>query len=286
MTRAEDAASHTLAQLPTLELAAASGDAGVLAAEIAASFRQTVENYRVAFNLSMQEAVARATERVPEYEEKVLNCPPQDLAWYDLQALYERDPDLVLRRWEEVKQAAHDERRSGHGVARAVAVEKDPGSSWERARFIALHADLTQAWRPRDGQEQQLIDQMTQFQTMMECWQGVLTSYTMAVGRKRRRTERAGPYDELPRVSEAEAVKDAAAMVELMHSLYLRSLRALQDRRRASPPVIVRRAGQGRSTSRRSRSTSVAALDVAGRQRPALPDHSKAAILVLAATAR
>jgi len=85
---------------------------------------------------------------------------------------------------------------------------------------------------------------MAQVQTLMECWQETLTSYTMAVGGKRRRAGREGPSGEPPRVSQAEAVQGAAAMVELMHNLYLRSLRALQDRRRSSPPVIVRRAGQ------------------------------------------
>jgi hypothetical protein len=33
-------------------------------------------------------------------------------------------------------------------------------------------------------------------------------------------------------------------MVERFHGLYLRTMRALQDRRRLGPAVIVRRAGQ------------------------------------------
>ncbi len=66
----------------------------------------------------------------------------------------------------------------------------------------------------------------------------------MAVGRKRRRPVREEPSEGLPQVTQVEAVQGAAAMVELMHNLYLRSLRALQDRRRSSPRVIVRRAGQ------------------------------------------
>ncbi|HVS38459.1 MAG TPA: hypothetical protein VMS17_23070, partial [Gemmataceae bacterium] len=49
---------------------------------------------------------------------------------------------------------------------------------------------------------------------------------------------------ELPRVYIAEAVDQAAAIVERMHRLYLRTMKALQDRRRGGPPVVVRRAGQ------------------------------------------
>jgi hypothetical protein len=242
LTRAEVAAGHTVVQLAPLEPIAARSDAGELAAEITASFRRTVDNYREVYKLSVQEAVDRAEERLPEYEERVLKSPPNELDWHDLRALSERDPDLALRRWEEVKQAAQDERRSGHRAARVVA--RDGGSCWERAQFIALHTELTEAWQPRDGQEEQLIDQMAQFQTLMERWQETLTSYTTAVGRKRRRAEREEPAEGPPRVTQAEAVQGAAAMVELMHNLYLRSLRALQNRRRANPPVIVRRAGQ------------------------------------------
>jgi hypothetical protein len=45
-----------------------------------------------------------------------------------------------------------------------------------------------------------------------------------------------------PRLSEVEAVERSAAMVERVHRMYQRTLRALQDVRR--PAVLVRRAGQ------------------------------------------
>jgi hypothetical protein len=48
----------------------------------------------------------------------------------------------------------------------------------------------------------------------------------------------------MPRVRDAEAVELAAAMVERFHRLYLRALKALQDRRRAGLPVVIRCAGQ------------------------------------------
>jgi hypothetical protein len=48
---------------------------------------------------------------------------------------------------------------------------------------------------------------------------------------------------ETPRVSDAEALAEAAGMVERLHRLYVRTLRALQDLRRLEP-VVVRRAGQ------------------------------------------
>jgi hypothetical protein len=50
-------------------------------------------------------------------------------------------------------------------------------------------------------------------------------------------------WNELPRVTVAEAVEEALVMIERFHGLYLRTLKALQDRRSA-PAVVVRRGRQ------------------------------------------
>jgi hypothetical protein len=48
-----------------------------------------------------------------------------------------------------------------------------------------------------------------------------------------------------PRLSQAEAVDQAAAMVDRFNRMCLRTLRALRDLRRYSPPsVVVQHAGQ------------------------------------------
>ena len=60
----------------------------------------------------------------------LLKAPPNELAWHDLRVLSDRDPDLALRRWEEVKQAARDERRSGHrGAASRAGTRAGSGRS-------------------------------------------------------------------------------------------------------------------------------------------------------------
>jgi len=46
-----------------------------------------------------------------------------------------------------------------------------------------------------------------------------------------------------PETTEAETLENAVAMVERLQGLYLRTLKALRDQRRA-PRVLVRRAGQ------------------------------------------
>jgi hypothetical protein len=49
---------------------------------------------------------------------------------------------------------------------------------------------------------------------------------------------------ETPRVTEAQAVEQAAAMVERFNRIFLRTLRALRDLRRGPQPVFVQNAGQ------------------------------------------
>jgi hypothetical protein len=89
------------------------------------------------------------------------------------------------------------------------------------------------------------VDQLAQFQTMLHAWQEALAAWTMLAGQTPGRVKRAkaGPH-EMPRLTDAEAMAGAAEMVERVHRLYLRTLRALQEQRRLAPPVVVRRAGQ------------------------------------------
>jgi hypothetical protein len=220
----------------------APADAGELAAELAKSFRDLVETFREYYKLSRPEAVARATEHDPGQLDRILNGPPDEVSWFDLEALAQKDPEEAQRAWERIKQAARSELRSGHRAARML--ESGVGTCWERARFLALRTELAEEWQPRNALEHLLLDQMAQFQTLLEHGLKTLIAHTTlaALGQKRA-LEGRGRY-EPPRLSDAEAQDRAAGMVERCHRLYLRTLRALQDLRRLQPPVIVRRAGQ------------------------------------------
>jgi hypothetical protein len=92
--------------------------------------------------------------------------------------------------------------------------------------------------------EGHLIDQMAQWQALMEFWQDTFTIFTALVARRKRGKSQDVPPWEPPRIADAEALQGAARMVERFQRLYLQALRALQDQRRIGPPVIVRRAGQ------------------------------------------
>jgi hypothetical protein len=49
---------------------------------------------------------------------------------------------------------------------------------------------------------------------------------------------------ETPRVTEAQAVEQAGAMVDRFNRIFLRNLRALRDLRRCPQPIFVQNAGQ------------------------------------------
>jgi hypothetical protein len=58
-----------------------------------------------------------------------------------------------------------------------------------------------------------------------------------------RRAKKGEPYETM-RLSESEALERATKRVELLHRLYQRTLKALQDHRRPCPSVAVRHAQQ------------------------------------------
>jgi hypothetical protein len=216
-------------------------DDGVLAGEVAAAFGQKVRQYREWHGLTPEEARVRAGGPRPEDLDRALTGPPEEVTWEDLDALTGKDPAGALRRWEEVKRAAREEVRAGHRAARAI--QGGDNALWERARFLAVRAELTEAWRPRDAVEQHLVDHLAQWQALLWRWQEAFTAWTETASYGPRRRKKGEP-PEAVRLSEAEALERAAAKVERLHRLYLRTLKALQELRRARPPVIVRRAGQ------------------------------------------
>jgi hypothetical protein len=217
-------------------------EAGALARELAAAYRSFVDYHKEQLGLSAQEAVARVESPCStDYEKQILNGPPDQVHWYSLEYLARKDPELASGRWLEIKANAHDDLRSGHRAARVM--EGYSSEPWKRAQFLAIRRDLIEAWKPRDGLESQLIDTMAQAQTAMSFWHERLAirSSFEPYNEKQDIKERGGYRP--PRVSDAQAVDEAATMVDRFNRIYLRTLRALGDLRRCTAPVFVQNAG-------------------------------------------
>jgi len=224
--------------------ASAPSETGVLAEEMAKSFGRMVKLYEKHFSLSREEAIERATEPPPDGAQRALSTPPDQVSWFDLHTIARTDPARAIVFWEEIKRAALDEVQTGHRAARAVETANVNNSAWPRAQFLALREELSTEWRPRNGIERQLIDTMAQAQTGYLSWLHTLTMRTdlESVTNDRRHQEEGkwGP----PRQSDADALEQAAAMMDRYNRIFLRTLRALCDMRRHSGPVIVQNGGQ------------------------------------------
>jgi hypothetical protein len=219
----------------------AEDEARELAAELGQAFARMVGHYREYGGLSPEDARAKASEAPVHYLERAFTCAPNQVSWFDLNAIAKRDPDKAVARWEEVKDAARGEVASGQRAARAL--EGYDSHCWSRASFLAVRSELTTAWRPRNAAEQHLIDQLAQWQTLIWRWQESVTAYVEIVFEGGRKPPKQSLEFQLPRLSDADALERAVQMVERFHRLYLGSLRALRDLRRR-PPVVVRAAGQ------------------------------------------
>jgi hypothetical protein len=214
-----------------------------LARELANAVRERVQSYKDVYGVSHPEAVALAGQPAPAgSDDQLLRGPPDQVCWADLENLLGRDPERALARWEEIKQAARDEARSGHRAAKRV--QRWGGSPWQRAEYLALRHELQEGWQPRHGVERQLLETMAQAQTAAEYWLGVLTTRSSLAGVREMAGLQQGKGWETPRVTEAQAVEQAGAMVDRFNQMFLRTLRALRDLRRGPQPVFVQNAGQ------------------------------------------
>jgi hypothetical protein len=224
--------------MSTLPATVDTQEAGTLARELAGALRRMVEHYKSVYKVSPPEALARALEVSTDYEATILSESADQVSWCDLEYLARQDPEKAARRWEQIKDEALGELRSGH---RAAKVMEGCGSHcWTRARFLAVRSDLTEAWQPRNGVERQLIDMLAQAQTAYLYWLETLM-LRCAISSARKREE--GRWEPLT-VRDAEAAEQAAAMVDRFNGIFLRTLKALRELRRQTPGVVVQNAGQ------------------------------------------
>jgi hypothetical protein len=209
--------------------------------DMAAAYCDRIAYYREHHQCSPQDAVARTDGSAStDFMESILARPPEDVSWFQLHVLAEKDRTLAVRRWDEICHAALGEVQGKERAAKAV--ESWSSDAWQRAQFFALCRELEDGWQPQNGIERQLLDTMAQAQSGFIYWLTVLTKYTtFPVSNADRKEGKWAP----PRVSEAEAIDQAAAMMDRFNRVFLRTLRALRDLRRYAPAtVVVQNAGQ------------------------------------------
>jgi len=214
-------------------------EAGSLAQEMARAYREAATFYRDLAKATPADADAQARASfTPADQERVAAKPADQVGWWDISRLAESDPDAAATLWRRVRRQARSELASGHRAAKAL--QTVGGTPWDRARFLAVRASLHEEHDPPpSGAERLLLDSAARAYTMLEEWTELLHQrWYSAYTRERSQIERANAY-ELPQVSHAVAMEEAAHMVERHHRMFLQTVRQLQAMRRPSDPPAV-----------------------------------------------
>jgi hypothetical protein len=212
-----------------------------IARECAADFESLVQAYRTNYKLSTEDAVARARGNAEEQSERILRSPHDQIRWHDIDQVAALDGQKALDLWEAIKREALEQLRSGHRAAQAMQTADN--YPWRRAQFLAIRQELSEEWQPRNGIERQLIDTMALAQSGHLFWLETLTCRSTQESLSEKKQGEEARWTP-PRLSDAAAIEQAAAMMDRFNKVFLRSLRALQDQRRNSRPVVVQKVGQ------------------------------------------
>jgi hypothetical protein len=211
-----------------------------LVCDMARTLRETVAGFEKHWNLSRAEAIDRTNENETLRLELLRTAPPDQLSWSDLYILSKHSPELAAQRWKEVNEAARNELRTGHRAASCV-VPKSTSLCWYKARFLALREELLEGLQPRNSVERLLVDTLAQAQSQYERWLEELNTRTTLQAVSEGREE--GRWN-VPRLTDSEAIEQAAAMVDRFQKIVMRTIRELHRLRRNPPVVMVKKARQ------------------------------------------
>jgi hypothetical protein len=207
------------------------------------------------------EASARAREPrtyEPGVDRRTGKFEPEQVSWFELGNLMEHEPEKGRDLWQAIKAAARQE--FGTGVRGATALEGPMHQRrlWQRAQFLAIIDALGTDLKPRGGLEWLMIQRMAatyelclRWQRLaverqeFEEWQGESTMRqehaNMSPQQKERHRWQHGYLP--PRLSQAEAIQEAALMADRNERAFLRLVREFRNQRRMFASLIVAEGG-------------------------------------------
>ena len=216
---------------------------GTLAREMGKAYARTAAFYMSDMGKDSKQAEELARNLGgPNNQAAVADEPADQVSWWNLSGLAERDPEAAAQVWERVKAEARDELSSGHRAAEVVEWQTSP---WDRARFLAMRTAFREEWVPQGGIEDSLLDSMALSFSGYLFWMGSINVQGYTENKRQTRDLRAyGRGVDPARLDTAEAIEMAANMADRFHKMFLRTLRALRDLRRYATAVTVQNAGQ------------------------------------------
>lgn len=216
-------------------------DIGSLAREMATAYQQMAAFYRDRLELlgPVADARARGTDynqqEAVEDRQRIFERPADQVSWFDLTRLAERNPDDASAAWVRVRTEARHEFASGHRAAQALEWR---GGPWQRARFLAIRDSFRDTTPPQSGIESALVDTAAEaFGDYLEWSEHAHMLGSTEVQSQRQRIERDGEWAPM-RLSYAEAIEQAVKMAERAHARFLRTVATLGDLRRTGPVYV------------------------------------------------
>ena len=225
----------------------AENETAVLARELAHAYRRMATFYQDQLKLSGPEADARArgldytAHEAAEDRQRILERPPDQVTWYDLNRLIERNPEDMIAAWSTIKAQAREELASGYRTAHALDWNSRP---WQQARFLAIRDSFRASTPPQNGIESALIDTAAEaFDDFLELTEHFHMQISSEVETEQHRLEREGGWIP-PRLSMGEAIEQSSRLAERAHTRFLKTVKMLHELRRLTPTVYVGNAGQ------------------------------------------
>lgn len=223
--------------------------------ELADAVTRQIAFYVEHFGKTPYEAARDAVTTLP-YEPDARD--PEQIGWWELHHALDADPDKGQALWAAIKDDAREELATGFRTARSVEPSTLSGRPLDRAQYAVILETLREALRPRDGLEDLLVQQMAAAHEMhlrwlhravqrmdLEAWHGdsdrrhALERMSPAQRERSQETEGWVPS----RLSDAEALDQAALIADRYQRSFLRLLKAFRDTRRMIGAVIVGEGG-------------------------------------------
>jgi hypothetical protein len=209
-----------------------------MAMELASAYRTMVTFYRDQLNLDDGDADARArgaddtSEGARTDLERIRGRPPDQLSWFELNRIVERDPQAMSALWSGVKAAARDELESGHRTAQAL---NWAGRPWDRARFLAIRDSFREDYEPAPGVESALVEIAAEAFADYLAWSESLHKQADTEAELERHDLRRHGAWKPQRLSSAEAMSQSAQMADRAYTRFLRTVTTLADMHRGPP---------------------------------------------------
>jgi hypothetical protein len=219
--------------------------------------------------MSMEEAIARASEELGESAldeelERICNQDVDSISWYALDHIFRSNPDYAQQLWEDIKDQALADFKSGHFAAELFERTDWQKDVWQRAHFVVIFQEMVDEWKPRGAIELSMVEVLAVNYFLWRYWvmehlqraksEPRTESYDYEKWRKNRKCsytvngvlehrDYSGQYVDgawdLPYQAEADAVMQAADLADKFRRAYQSELRTMREWRRYVVPVII-----------------------------------------------